>query len=177
NYTPQALVHCLERTLRAKNSVDNPLKDRMVMMVGLTAAGRALGHALQRRGANVIVCSHQRKAGLQLAQELNCRAIQFEALYSTSHDVLVVCDEEKEAVRGATGIHSGYLKPGMTVLDLTATLRRTPLLKGAADHGCLIADPRDLLLDQLQLYARKIAGKETPRDVLLAAVPEYLREE
>jgi shikimate 5-dehydrogenase len=79
--------------------------------------------------------------------------------------------------RGTAGIHPGYLKTGMTVMDVTAELRRTPLLVGAAERGCLVVEPRDLLLDQLELLARKIAGADTPRDLLVEAIPEQLREE
>src|SRR5439155_17356072 len=96
---------------------------------------------------------------------------------TTSHDVLIVCDEEKDEGmgRGAAGVHPGYLKAGMTVMDVTAELARTPLLQGAAERGCLVVEPRDLLLDRLELYARKIAGAETPRDLLASAIPEHLR--
>jgi 3-dehydroquinate dehydratase/shikimate dehydrogenase len=147
--------------------------------VGLTPLGRLLGHEVKRHGAHVIVCSHDRKAGQQMAQELDCRSVQFEALYTTSHDVLIVCDEEKDEGlgRGATGVHPGYLKPGMVVMDLTAALRRTPLLQGAADRGCLVLEPQDLLLDQIEVQSRKISGKDIPREVLLNAIPEHLREE
>ena len=57
------------------------------------------------------------------------------------HDVLVVCDDEKEQTRGKAGLHPGYLKPGMTVLDLTASGRRSrfrPRRGGAT--GCAVVD-------------------------------------
>ncbi len=174
-----ALVQGLTRTLKKKARVENPIKDRMVMMVGLTGPGQALGREIQRLGGNLILCSHQRKAGQQMAQELGCRFVQFEALYSTSHDVLIICDEEKDEGmgRGAAGVHPGYLKSGMTVMDLTAGLRRTPLLQGAADRNCFVVEPKDLALDLIELQARKITGKDVPRELVEKAVPAFLVEE
>src|SRR5262249_32885931 len=101
---------------------DQPLHNRLIAIVGLTAAAKSLAQELQRAGAGVILTSHQKKAGLEAAQALSCRYVQFEALYSTIHDVLIICDQEKTETPGrpgATGVHPGYLKPGMTVLDLT----------------------------------------------------------
>ena len=51
--------------------------------------------------------------------------VQFEAIYSTMHDVLVVCSDERDKLReksrsGEAGVHGSYLKPGMTVMDLSA---------------------------------------------------------
>jgi 3-dehydroquinate dehydratase / shikimate dehydrogenase len=179
NFTCPAVLQALTRALRTKGPAEEPVKDRMVMIVGLTPVARALAQDIQRRGGHVTICSHQRKAGQQLAHDVNCRFIQFEALYTTSHDVLILCDEEKEEGlgRGSAGVHAGYLKFGMTVLDLTAALRRTPFLQGAADRGCIVVEPDELLLDQLEQQARKIAGKDTPRDVLAEAIPQHLREE
>ncbi len=172
-----ALVAGLARALSQKFAGAVPLKDRMVMLVGLTPLGRALAGEIQRQGGNITICSHQKKAGLQMAQDLGCRFIQFEALYSSSHDVLVVCDEEKDQApgRGAAGVHPGYLKAGMTVLDLTADMDLTPLLQGAKDRGCLIVDPHQMLIDRLEMQARKITGKEGLRESIVKAARESLR--
>ena len=172
------LVDGLTRTLKEKGESDHPIKGRMVVLVGLSVAARALAIKIQRRGGSIILASHKKKAGQQLAQELGCRFIQFEALYSTMHDVLIVCEEEKDEVPGRTmGIHAGYLKKGMTVMDLTATARRSELLQQAVDRGTLIVEPRELLLDQLELQSRLLTGKQVPRQVIDKAVPDMLAEE
>jgi 3-dehydroquinate dehydratase/shikimate dehydrogenase len=177
NTLVSTVLHGLTATLKAKTGAANPLQGRIVALVGLNGAARALARELLRLGCNVILASHQRKAGQLLAQELGCRYIQFEALYSTMHDVLVVCEEEKDPVPGrSVGVHAGYLKTGMTVLDLTATAQRTPLLYQASQRGCLVVEPRQLLLDQLELQAKKITGKDVPREVIEKMVPQLEEE-
>lgn len=158
---------------------DNAIKDRMVMIVGLDARARILAAEVQRRGGNAIIASHQKKAGHAFAQEIGCRTIQFEALYTTMHDCLVVCDQETEtsaAKPGGSGVHTGYLKSSITVMDLTASSKRTPLLEEAKARGCPIVEPRDLLLEQLQQQANMLTGKTIPPEVLRGALPEATDE-
>jgi shikimate 5-dehydrogenase len=175
-----AVVAALASAVKARMGGDDPLKGRMVLVVGLNEAARGVAVELLRRGVSVILASHKKKAGLELAQELGCRQVQFEALYSTMHDALVVCDEEKEEVRakpGAAGVHPGYLKPQMTVVDLTSGMKRSQLLRDAETRGCAVVTPRDLLLEQLGLQARLFTGKQVEHEVLAAALPASLTEE
>ena len=115
-------LDALGQAMKARDGSDNPIKNRMVAIVGINPPARILAGEVQRRGASAILASHHKKEGQRLAQSLGCRFVQFEALYTTMHDALIVCDEEKDAgpahAAGA-GIHAGYLKEGITVMDLT----------------------------------------------------------
>src|SRR5207244_1981746 len=82
---------------------DKPLEGRAIMLVGVNAAGRSLAYGMKKRGGALIVASHNRQAAHALAQQLDCRFVQFEALYSTMHDIVVVCDDEKGAAHGVSG--------------------------------------------------------------------------
>jgi 3-dehydroquinate dehydratase/shikimate dehydrogenase len=170
----RAAVAALESTMRARSNTDKPLQGRMVMIVGANSAAKAMAQALKRKGAVLILASHDRKAVHELAQALECRHVQFEALYSTVHDVLVVCDEEKmhKGQAGQARIHPGYLKPGMTVIDLTATTEASTLLQEAETRGCNVVSQRRLLLDQLAMQARQITGREVFLEALDKALPE-----
>ena len=173
-------IEALQRVLATKYSPANPFKDRFVLIVGLNAAARTLAGEVQRRGGNAILASFRKKLGQQTAQQLGCRFVQFEALYSTLHDVLVICEEEKDEDAkkpGGASIHAGYLKPGMVVMDLTAALAPSALLREAAERGCLTVPPRELLFEQLEQQARLLTGKAPPRATLEGAVPERFREE
>ena len=150
---------------------DGGLQGRMVMVVGANATARAVARAIQQRGGLLTLASHHRDTVMQIAQELQCRHIQFEALYTTTHDVLVVCDDERtegdaKKQTGKSGIHAGYLRPGMTVMDLTAAAGLTALLREAETRGCNTIDPKQALVHQLTAQAQLLTGKETPIDVL-----------
>lgn len=176
----QTWMDGLKQALATKFPGDNPLKDRMVVIVGVNASARIVAAEVQRQGGNAIIASFNKKAGQQIAQSLGCRYIQFEAIYSTMHDVLVVCaDEKHEDLKkpGSGGIHAGYLKPGMTVMDLTASAAPSELLREAKLRGCVTVAPRDLLLSQLDQQVRMLTGKTVPRAAIEQAIPERFRDE
>jgi 3-dehydroquinate dehydratase/shikimate dehydrogenase len=174
----QGAVAALEAAVTTKAPSEKPLQGRMVMVVGANATARGMAHAIKARGGALILASHNRDAVKALAHTLECRYVQFEAIYSTVHDVLVVCDEEKDPrSHTAAGVHPGYLRQGMTVLDLTAAVRKTPLLREAEKRGCSVVSPRQLLFDQLGLQTRLLTGKDVPGEVLTTALPDYLEED
>lgn len=156
---------------------DNPFKDRFVLIAGLNGSSKMIAKEVQRNQGNAIIASNNKKAGAAVASEVGCRFIAFDALYSTMHDVLIVCDEEKDEKLSKAGIHTGYLKPGMIVLDMTANTVLSDLLKGAQVRGCEIVTPLDLMLDLLELQAKALIGKTVSRDVLRAAIPERFLEQ
>ena len=171
NTLAPAAVAALEAALCARSPADEPLRGRMVMVVGANAPARALAGAVQRRGGLLTVASYHRDRAQQLAQELQCRQIQFEALYTTAHEVLVVCDDESVEAKagrsaGRSGIHAGYLRPDMAVMDLTGAGGTTALLREAQTRGCNTIAPRRVLLQQVATQARLLSGKETPGEVL-----------
>lgn len=173
----QAWVQALAEALKVRMQTDNPIKDRMVMIVGLVPSARILAREMQRLGANAILASYQRKAGQQLAQEIGCRCVAFEALYSTMHDVLVVCADEKGEGGKASGLRASYLKPSMTVMDLTADFTPSLLLEEARLRGCNIVEPKGVFVQQLMIVAKLLTGKPVDQDVLLRSLPERFAEE
>ena len=176
----QTWIDGLKNALATKFPGDHPFKDRMVVIVGTNAAARIVATEVQRLAGNAIIASFNKKAGQQLAQSLGCRFIQFEAMYSTMHDVLVVCAEEKPpdaAKAGSGGVHAGYLKPGMTVMDLTASARPSELIREAKLRGCLTVAPRDLLLSQLEQQVRLLTGKSVTHDAIAKAIPERFQDD
>jgi 3-dehydroquinate dehydratase/shikimate dehydrogenase len=171
NTIRQAGVDALESTLAAKAPSDKPLQGRMVMVLGVNATARALAPLLKERGGVIIIASHNKEAARQMAQTLECRHVLFEALYSTMHDVLVVCDDERNQGKaktqsGEAGLHASYLRPGMTVMDLTSGAQSSHLLREAIARGCNAVSPRHVLREQLGLQLRLITGKEVSRALL-----------
>ncbi|HZZ81906.1 MAG TPA: type I 3-dehydroquinate dehydratase [Gemmataceae bacterium] len=172
----QAWMDSLKNVLSKRYPPDNPFKDRFVLIAGVTGAANVFASQVQRLGGNAIIASNDKKLGPLIAHAAGCRYVGFEALYNTMHDVLVVCDEEKDA-KGKGGIHSGYLRQGMTVMDLTAGARDSKLLHDAKERGCDIVPALDLLVDLLELQANTLTGKHVPRAIVQAAIPERFLEE
>lgn len=156
-----ATVNALKETMKTHFGAEHPLAGRMILLAGVNDLTRIMGRELAKRGSVPIVAARDRDAAQQLAQQLQCRFVAFEGLYTTMHDVLIACDE--------SNIHPGYLKAGMTVLDLTAPLASSPLLREAQARGCAVVTPYQLWLEQVALQAHLLTSKDVPRDVLAEA--------
>jgi 3-dehydroquinate dehydratase/shikimate dehydrogenase len=182
NTLARAALDALEAGLRTRFPGDEPLRGRMVLIVGANATARALAGAISGCGGLLIIASHQREAARQLAHDLQCRHIQFEALYTTPHNVLVVCDDEsaegKVKVPGAkSGIHPGYLRPEMTVMDLTGAGCTTVLVREAQRLGCNAIAAKQPFVQQLLAQARLLTGKESPVELLEQTLSNVMEED
>jgi 3-dehydroquinate dehydratase/shikimate dehydrogenase len=168
----ESAVAALEEALNARSPADRPLQSRIVMVVGTGGLARGVVRGVQARGALAILAGRDRERTHHLAEHLGCRYVLKDALYTTLHDVLVVCPEESErgARSAADSVHSGYLRPTMTVLDTTATASPSPLLEAAAALGCTVVSPRRLLLETLTRQFHLLTGEEIPQQVLVDAL-------
>ncbi len=167
----RAGVAALEAALRARTPADKPLQGRIAVILGTNATARSMAYGVKRRGGVPIVASRDGPAAQRVAQLFGCRHILYEALYSTMHDVLIVASDEKDKLKekarsGESGVHSGYLKPSMSVMDLTTGPRASQLLRDADLCGCVVVSPRQVLLLQLELQVQLITGQEVPRELL-----------
>ena len=171
------------------------------MLVGVNAAARSLAYGIKKRGGALIIASHNRQAAHALAQQLDCRFVPFEALYTTMHETLVICSDEKDQSRererppiGAgsvsdrgrqqeraeqttEAVHSGYLRPGMTVMDLTALPRKSAFLHEAQTRDCRVVEPQQILLELALLQTHLIAGQHVPREPLQKVLDELIEDE
>jgi 3-dehydroquinate dehydratase/shikimate dehydrogenase len=174
-----ATVSALEAAVASRSGADKGLRGRITLIAGAGDMARHLGRELKERGCMLVIASHDKEAAHRVAVELECRYIQFEALYSTNHDVLVICDGEKAAgTRGGDdSVHPGYLKRGMTVLDARSALGKSHLVREAEVRGCAVVAARQLWLEQVALQARLLTSKEVPLEVLSKAAPWLMDEE
>ncbi len=172
----QVWVNAIKNALKKRYPAD-PFKDRFVLCAGLTGASKVIAKEVQRQGGNAIIASSDKKNGIAFAQAAGCRYIAYEALYVTLHDVLVICDDEKDEKTGKGGILPTYLKPGMIAIDLTAGVQTSTFLREAASRGVDIVTPLEMTLELLEQQAKTLTGKPTPREVLLKAIPERFLEQ
>ncbi len=169
-------VAALEAALRARAPTGQALHGKMAVVVGTSNIAQAVARALLARGVNLIIAAPDRERAHRLANVLGCRYILVDAIYTTMHDVLVVCPEEQDP-RTQTSIHPGYLRPGMTVMDLTAGLDGSPLLREARVRGAAVVSPRQLFLDRLAVQMHLLTGEEAPCDTFATALERICEEE
>src|SRR5262249_41871597 len=103
-------------------------------------------------------------------------------IYSTHHDVLVVGRdgapaEGAEVEEEGLSIHPGYLRAGMTILDVTSVPRRSRFLGEARLRGCGVVDPGHLLIEQVREHVRRITGEACPAEELRQRLAGWVGEE
>lgn len=172
-----ATIASLEATLKERGS-EGSLRGRTVLLAGCGPLTRMLAIALKARGASLIWASKNREAVQAISHTFGGRQLLWEAIYSTSHDILVVGrDGAKSPLDDdETPLHPGYLKPSMVVLDLTAEVRRTKFLQEAAARGCAVVSPSRFLIEQVREHVRKLGG-EVPEELLHEKLSAWLPEE
>ena len=179
NTRAAAAVSALEQ---AGSGAGQRLQGKVVMVVGATPTGRAVARAVQAHGAVPIIASRDPSDAQLAAQLVGCRQMLREAMYSTMHDVLIVCSEENEKIKGQARsghatVHSGYLKPNMTVMDLTSMPYQSTLLDDARAMGCTVVAPREVFLSLMEQQVWRITEKRVPRELLEEALTGSIAEQ
>lgn len=153
------------------------LKGRVVALAGCGTLTRMAAPAFKAAGAALMWASRDRSKVQAASQALGGRQVMWEALYATSHDVLVIGRDGSESEeRDGLPFHPGFLKPGMTVVDLTAGDRPSPFLREAADRGCAVVTPSRLLVEQVREHARRL-GADVPAEPLDEKLAGWLPDE
>jgi len=166
-----AAVAAVEGVLRERDGEAEPLKDRVALLAGCGPLTRMVAIPLRARGTSLIWASKSRQAVQATSHAFGGRQVQWEGMYATSHDVLIVGhDGESEGT-----IHPGYLKPGMAVMDLTAGVHPTPILQEATDRKCAVVLPGRVLIEQVRGHVRKLGG-DVPAKVLEEKLMAWMPE-
>jgi 3-dehydroquinate dehydratase / shikimate dehydrogenase len=173
-------IAALETALRLRNpEIAEPLQGRMVMLAGCGPLSRMIAVKLKQKGAALIFASKDRPAAARLSQMFGGRQVTWEGIYTTSHDVLIVSrdprtGDDAEDVEEQVPIHPGYLKPNMTVLDLTSYPRRSHFLTEARQRGCSIVAPASLLCQRACGHVERIGGQSISVDILRQKLAGWL---
>lgn len=173
-----AAVAAIEAAMKERGG-DGSLRGRTIMLAGCGALTRMLAIPLKAKGASLIWASRNRAAVQTMSQTFGGRQVLWEAVYATGHDVLVIGhdgDADPLAEADELPFHPGYLKPSMTVVDLTAGLRPSRFLREAEARFCGVVSPQRLLIEQVREHVRKLAG-EVPPEVLAEKLAGWISEE
>lgn len=180
----RSALSALEDSLRQKQPVELPLTGRMCLILGTNGPARSMAYAIRKRGGVAILAGKDREQAQQLAQDYQCRFVPYEAIYSTSHDVLIVCENEEppSAPRtakkpGDAGVHPSILKSSTPLLDLTSYPQPSALADEARARGVPLVEPRAVFLAQMATILRLLCGKEATTETLQAAMALALGEE
>jgi shikimate 5-dehydrogenase len=136
-----------------------PLAGRRVLLLGTSAVARAIAHAVRKQAATVEVSGRDSERVRMMAEFLGCRARSLDRLHLAQFHVLV-CTEPGPGPDGTwPGLHEA-LRDDAVVLDISRLPCETALLREATARRCVVLDPLDVLLGQVDLYVQALTGQQ-----------------
>ncbi len=163
----RAAMDSLEEALGGKLGSESPLAGKRVLMLGAGGVGKAIAYGLVRRKADVVIADGDDSKARQLAERLNCRAIDWARRHTIAADVLI---------NGTpVGMHPNvdqtpfdhrYLRPGMVIFDAVYNPENTLLIKQARAAECTVITGVDMFVRQACLQFKLFTGLEGPADLM-----------
>lgn len=145
------------------------LDGRTVMILGAGGVARAVAHALHREGALITLTNRTPERAQQLANEVGCRYVPWEARHQQICSVLVNCTSVGMHPNvDEIPIHPSFLIADMMVFDTVYTPENTMLVKEARARGCVVLTGVDMFVRQAELQYELFTGQ--------AAAPELFRD-
>jgi 3-dehydroquinate dehydratase/shikimate dehydrogenase len=167
----RAAVDSLERAMKSPNYDRGNLEAKTVLVLGAGGAARAIAYGLRDKFGEVIISSRTPRRAQQLAEQLQCRWVDWNNRYGVTPDMIVNCTP--------VGMHPNvdetpydrlHLRPYTVVFDTVYNPESTLLVKEARMQGCLVITGVEMFIRQAALQFKLFTGKDAPwelmRDVL-----------
>ena len=180
---PAALDSLLNNLPALPDGNPATVHSRAVLLLGAGGVARALAYGLQREGALLSIANRTYDRAHRLAEEVGCRAIEWEARHSHIAEIVINCTSVGMAPNlDESPLHISFLKPGLVVFDTVYTPEQTLLVKEAKMRGCHVVTGVEMFIRQAALQFQLFTGQEPPLDVMRKVVkralsPVVLREE
>jgi 3-dehydroquinate dehydratase/shikimate dehydrogenase len=163
----RSALKVLERSLGAASPGDRPLDKRNVFLIGSGGPARGVAYGILRRKGLLSVSAADDVEARQMAQQFNARFVPNKSLYDTLADLVIITDAAAPGER-TTGLklNPSFLRPNMTVTDLSRLPFETELLSEARLRGCKVIEPLEIYTDQLASLIKTITGQQAPESLV-----------
>ncbi len=163
----KAAMDCLDRAMQPPDWDRGSIEGKTVLVLGAGGAARAVIYGLRRRSANVVVTSRTSTRADQLATQMNCKAVDWEARHSVNPDVLVNATPiGMHPFVDETPFEKHHLRPSMVVFDMVYNPENTLLIKDARSQSCCVVTGVEMFVRQAALQLKLLTGKEAPQELL-----------
>jgi 3-dehydroquinate dehydratase/shikimate dehydrogenase len=143
------------------------LESLTALVVGAGGIARSVAHALHRAHAPVTITNRTTKRAHELAAEVGCRTVEWDARHSVLCDLLINCTPVgMHPNLDESPMHHSYFKEGLTVFDTIYTPETTLMVKEAKSRGAHIITGVDLFVRQAALQFKLFTGREAPLEFM-----------
>jgi len=163
----RAAMTSLEEVVEPPAGQEKFLEGKTALILGAGGVGKAIAHGLLRRGAKVVLSDGDPQRALDMAQRLDCRAVDWNVRHTISADLLVNCTP--------IGMHPDvdespypkhHLRPSMVVFDAVYNPENTLLIKDARSRSCRVVTGVEMFVRQACLQFEWFTGEPGPHDLM-----------
>ncbi len=160
---------------RANGGPATRLNQCAILILGAGGAARAIAHALHREGSQLTITSRTPERSHQLAEEVNCKTLDWHARHSIFFDILINCTPiGMHPNVDEAPIHFSILKPGVTVFDTVYSPETTLLIREARARGCETITGVDMFVRQAAKQFEMFTGQEPPVEAMREIIRKAL---
>jgi shikimate dehydrogenase len=164
-----------EGFLRALADHGHDANGRSVLLLGAGGAARAVGLALVRAGAEVVITARRADAAKAAAELIGAATESWESRDGAASAADMVVNATPVGMGdGDVPLPPERLRPGQVFADLVYHPLETPLLQAARDQGAAIVDGLGMLVHQAALQVERWTEQPAPVAAMRNAVLSHL---
>ncbi|MFO0812570.1 MAG: shikimate dehydrogenase [Gemmatales bacterium] len=164
-------AHAALRHAMADMESGDSVQGRLVLILGAGGTARTLAHGLHREGALVVIANRSMEKGLGLADQIGCRAVDWNARNSQHCEIIINCTPVGQHPEvDESPLHPSVFRPGLVVMDCVYNPETTMMIREAKDRGCRVVTGVEMFIRQAAEQFRLFTDQPAPIDVMTAAV-------
>jgi len=165
NLISRSTISATEQALGKTKEEDHPLDRRNVLLVGANGIAQAIAYGIHKGKGIISVTSPHDKQAQKLAKIFDVRHVPFANLYDTLADVVIITDPSIVLGHRKTELNPSYLRPSMTVADLSRLPHDTDFLSEGRTRGSKTIDPRQVFIEHASAQFKAVTGNDLPEAV------------
>lgn len=148
---------------------------RQVLILGAGGTARSIAHGLHREGALVIIANRTMDRAIALAEEVGCRAVDWNARNAQHTEIIINCTPVGMHPNvDESPLHPSVFKPGLVVMECIYNPETTMMVRQARDRGCRVVTGVEMFIRQAAEQFRLFTNVSAPTEVMTQAVREIL---
>ncbi len=161
----QAAMDSLDAALGIDDSGDDPLQGKNALLLGAGGVAKAITYGLRKRGMHVTIASRTLERSQQLAEQFDCKAVEWDHRHGVSSNVNVLVNCTPVGMHpnvDDTPFDKHHLKPSMLVFDTVYNPERTLLVKNAREQNSKVVTGVEMFVRQAALQFKLFTSHEAP---------------
>lgn len=150
---------------------EEALRGKRALVLGAGSIARAMTFALRQADVDVVIASRGFERARELADEMECRAVEWESRYAVKIDLLINCTPIGMHPRvDEVPFPAGQLRRNWIVFDAVYNPEQTLLIKQAREKGCKVVTGVDLFIRQSALQFKIFTEQSPPIEEMRGAL-------